>query len=106
MTWHLGYPLSQTLFTCVYVEALLMPKPREIDEARFIRGKDISAESGPMLQILRAYCLGMLKVCGCVNERVRSEHYYEVDLLFLSGRSFSHRPCRRRILSPIHITET
>lgn len=78
MSWHLGYPLSQTVFTSVYVEALLMPEPRTIDEAMFVRHRDSTANQKPMLQVLRAYCLGMLKACGYVNERVRSEHSYEV----------------------------
>jgi hypothetical protein len=34
-------------------------------------------------QVLRAYCLGLVKTCGYVNERVKAEHYYEVIKLFL-----------------------
>lgn len=78
MSWHLGYPLSQTIFTSVYVESLLMPNPHGIDQAKFVRRDDDEANEQPMLQVLRAYCLGMLKACGYVNERVRSEHSYEV----------------------------
>ena len=78
MSWHLGYPLSQTLFTSVYIEALLMPKAPSLDEAQFVRQKDATTEQQPMLEVLRAYCLGLLKACGHVNERIRSEHYYEV----------------------------
>lgn len=79
MSWHLGYPLSQTLFTSVYVESLLMPDPANIDEAHFVRDPSkTKCRKDSMLLILRAYCLGMLKACGYVNERVRSEHYYEV----------------------------
>ncbi|KAF4969375.1 hypothetical protein FZEAL_10235 [Fusarium zealandicum] len=77
MAWHLGYPLSQTLFTSVYAEALLMPTPKSVDEARFVRGS--SGSSSSMLEVLRAYCLGLLKACGYVNERIRSEHYYEEE---------------------------
>lgn len=78
MAWHLGYPLSQTLFTCVYVEALLMPNPRGIDEAKFVRKNGAKANNSLMLRILRAFCLGLLKSCLYVNERVKSEHSYEV----------------------------
>lgn len=78
MSWHLGYPLSQTVFTSVYVEALLMPNPKNADQAQFVRRQDAEANQEPMLQVLRAYCLGMLKACGYVNERVQSEHSYEV----------------------------
>ncbi|KAH7321111.1 Mak10 subunit, NatC N-terminal acetyltransferase-domain-containing protein [Stachybotrys elegans] len=79
MSWHLGYPLSQTLFTSVYVEALLMPNPRGINEARFIRDESSPIHQDPMLEVFRAYCLGMIKACGYVNQRIRSEHYYEEE---------------------------
>ncbi|KAF4340483.1 MAK10 glucose-repressible [Fusarium beomiforme] len=80
MAWHQGYPLSQTLFTSVYAEAILTPTPQKIEDAHFVR----NAPDGPpgrsdMLEILRAYCLGLLKACGYVNERIRSEHYYEEE---------------------------
>lgn len=81
MAWHLGYPLSQTLFTSVYVEALLMPDPRSILEAQFVRDPQVETHKHPMLKVLRAYCMGMLKACGYVNERIRSEHFYEVRQL-------------------------
>lgn len=80
MSWHLGYPLSQTLFTSFYVEALSMPEPRSIEEATFVRNGTQDPNEQLMLQVLRAYCLGMLKSCGYVNERIKSEHYYEVSL--------------------------
>ncbi|KAH7156804.1 Mak10 subunit, NatC N-terminal acetyltransferase-domain-containing protein [Dactylonectria macrodidyma] len=79
MAWHLGYPLSQTLFTSVYVESLLMPTPRNIQQADFVRDMPGDSSQDPMLTILRAYCLGMLKACGYVNERIRSEHFYEEE---------------------------
>jgi hypothetical protein len=81
MAWHQGYPLSQTLFTSVYAEALLTPTPRTVDDAHFVRnGSYGSSGQSDMLKILRAYCLGLLKACGYVNERIRSEHYYEVSV--------------------------
>ncbi|KAM5355646.1 hypothetical protein ACJ41O_002292 [Fusarium nematophilum] len=80
MAWHLGYPLSQTLFTSVYAEALLTPTPKTVEEARFVRdAQHESPGQSAMLEILRAYCLGLLKACGYVNERIRSEHYYEEE---------------------------
>lgn len=77
MAWHLGYPLSQTLFTNVYIEGMLMPFPNTIQEAHFIRDGDVISQD-PVASILRAYCLGLLKSCHFVNERIKSEHYYEV----------------------------
>ncbi|KAF7559885.1 hypothetical protein G7046_g4265 [Stylonectria norvegica] len=79
MAWHLGYPLSQTLFTSVYVEALLMPSPKSIQEVQFIRTAGGVSDPQPMLEVLRAYCIGMLKACGYVNERIKGEHYYEEE---------------------------
>lgn len=60
-----------------------MPPPKDLDEARFFRGSEADAHNTPMLQVFRAYCLGMLKACGYVNDRIRYEHYYEVSLLTL-----------------------
>ncbi|TQW00510.1 hypothetical protein V2A60_001589 [Cordyceps javanica] len=79
ISWHLGYPLSQTLFTSVYVEALSMPDPANIGEARFVRSGTSESSPEPILEILRAYCLGMLKGCSFVNERIKMEHYYEEE---------------------------
>ncbi|CCF40968.1 hypothetical protein CH063_02480 [Colletotrichum higginsianum] len=76
MSWHVGYPLSQTVLTSVYVESILMPKPATIDDAHFIRNASGTPPS-PMHAVLRAYCLGLLKTCGNVNERIKNEHYYE-----------------------------
>ncbi|KAM0196808.1 hypothetical protein ACHAPA_007335 [Fusarium lateritium] len=80
MAWHQGYPLSQTLFTSVYAEALLAPTPRTVEEARFNRNAP-AGSPGPssILEVLRAYCLGLLKACGYVNRRIQSEHYYEEE---------------------------
>ncbi|KAL1873072.1 hypothetical protein VTK73DRAFT_1169 [Phialemonium thermophilum] len=79
MSWHLGYPLSQTLFTNVYVEAILMPPPSTIREAHFVRSRDTRAASDPLLLILRAYLIGMLKACSYVADRIKHEHYYEEE---------------------------
>ena len=80
MAWHLGYPLSQTLFTSVYVEEILMPAPTSIEEADFIKDPPPGYLRPPLLCILRAYCLGVLKTCGYVIQRVKTESYYEVSL--------------------------
>ncbi|KAB5583684.1 Mak10 subunit, NatC N-terminal acetyltransferase-domain-containing protein [Coniochaeta sp. 2T2.1] len=84
MAWHLGYPLSQTLFTNVYIEAMLMPLPQTIKEAHFIRDGQGAADynvmdKNPVSSILRAYILGLLKSCHFVNERIKAEHYYEEE---------------------------
>jgi hypothetical protein len=77
MAWHMGHPLGQTIFTSLYIDRLLDPCPTQIKETYFDRSESAADESLDD-QILRAYCLGLVKTCGYVNERVKAEHYYEV----------------------------
>ncbi|KAF3766401.1 Mak10-domain-containing protein [Cryphonectria parasitica EP155] len=79
MAWHLGYPLSQTLFTSIHLESIMMPPPNSLEDAYFTRVEGDHAHTDRMLRILRAYCLGLLKACRCVNERIKFEHYYEEE---------------------------
>ncbi len=81
MAWHLGYPLSQTLFTSVYIESMLQSAPTTIQDADFIKDRAPDAPRDPMHGALRAYCLGVIKACYYVNERIKYEHSYEVWLL-------------------------
>ncbi|KAL7624768.1 N-alpha-acetyltransferase, non-catalitic subunit [Parahypoxylon ruwenzoriense] len=82
MAWHLGYPLSQTLFTSVYIESIMKPHPVHIDEADFIRDAQGCERQPKLLFVLRAYCLGLLKACCHVNEQVKDELYYEEEDFF------------------------
>ncbi len=84
MAWYLGYPLSQTLLTNLYIEGMLMPTPTNIQEADFIRNHKEGVPRDPMFTVLRAYCLGLLKSCWHVNERIKSEHFYEVSFIEVS----------------------
>lgn len=105
MAWHLGYPLSQTLFTSVYLESIVMPAPDKIADAWFTRVENDHAHKDRMLFVLRAYCLGLLKACWYVNERIKFEHYYEVSSASqtdealaetMAGRGLCHKhipPC-------------
>ncbi|KAI1780273.1 Mak10-domain-containing protein [Hypoxylon cercidicola] len=79
MAWHLGYPLSQTVFTSVYIESLLKPRPTSIDEADFVRDAQRREKEPKLLFVLRAYCLGLIKACCFVNELVKDELYYEEE---------------------------
>jgi N-alpha-acetyltransferase 35, NatC auxiliary subunit len=78
VSWHEGYPLSQTLFTSVYLDKLLWPEPKELQQAHFIRSDE--PDSGPTVtqDLLRAYCLGLVKCCDLALSMVTSQHYYEV----------------------------
>ena len=78
MAWHLGYPLSQTIFSCVYIDALTESAPKTVEEADFRSKAGDDSHENTILGTLRAYCLGLLKTCRLVNERIKREHYYEV----------------------------
>lgn len=82
----MGHPLSQTLFTSIYLDRLLWPVPKTLEEARFCRKLDKvgtqdteDKDGGKLVSVvLRAYCLALIKACDLVHMRVSSEYYYEV----------------------------
>lgn len=80
MSWHTGYPLSQTLFTSVYIDRLLWPEPKTIPQAQFYRG-DIPADKRPdtLLDVLRAYCLAIIKGCDYVIAKIMTRDYFEEE---------------------------
>ncbi|KAI0162624.1 Mak10 subunit, NatC N-terminal acetyltransferase-domain-containing protein [Pestalotiopsis sp. NC0098] len=79
MAWHLGYPLSQTLFTSVHLETLMQPIPMCLDDANFDRESEEWKTKSPFLFVLRAYGIALLKGCYYVNELVKDELYYEEE---------------------------
>lgn len=81
MAWHTGCPLSQCLFTSLYIDRLLWPEPKSLEQARFDRDKIPGPEKQLLHLVLRAYCLGLIKTCDLVRERIIGEDYYEVGLL-------------------------
>jgi len=80
MAWHTGYPLSQTLFTSVYIDKLLWPDPKIISQAQFYRG-GITHERRPglLLEVLRAYCLALIKCCDFVIAKVQARDFFEEE---------------------------
>ncbi|GLI79937.1 N-alpha-acetyltransferase, non-catalitic subunit [Penicillium ochrochloron] len=76
MAWHMGHPLSQTLFTSIYIDKLLWPVPRTIEDARFDR---VPSEYPLVGLVLRTYCLALVKACDFVHARVASEYFYEEE---------------------------
>jgi hypothetical protein len=80
MAWHTGYPLSQTLFTSVYIDKLLWPETKVLEQAQFYRG-EISDERrpGPLLEVLRAYCLAVIKGCDFVIAKITGRDYFEEE---------------------------
>ncbi|KAL4790423.1 Mak10 subunit, NatC N-terminal acetyltransferase-domain-containing protein [Aspergillus venezuelensis] len=94
MAWHMGHPLSQTLFTSIYLDKLLWPTPQNYNDAHFGRGESVIEKNLPELVhlVLRAYCLGLVKCCDLVHARVVSEFYYEEE-------DFSSQLYNRSLLS-------
>ena len=80
MAWHTGYPLSQTLFTNVYIDKLLWPETKILEQAQFYRDEiPDDKRPGPLLQVLRAYCLALIKGCDFVIAKVTGRDYFEEE---------------------------
>ncbi|RAH70616.1 N-alpha-acetyltransferase 35, NatC auxiliary subunit [Aspergillus aculeatinus CBS 121060] len=81
MAWHMGHPLSQTLFTSLYLDRLLWPVPKTLENAHFGRGQSQSNKKVPDIVhvVLRAYCLALVKCCDFVHARVTTEYYFEEE---------------------------
>lgn len=81
MAWHLGYPLSQTLLTCIYMTGILIPQPRGLYEADYLgRNAAEGTQRSPAHAVLRAYCIALIKTCGNVITTLQNELFYEVCL--------------------------
>ncbi|KAI4272703.1 MAG: hypothetical protein LQ337_005116 [Flavoplaca oasis] len=78
MAWHMGHPLSQSLFTSYYIDRLLWPEPKKLEEASFDR-QARAMGNGMLHVVFRAYCLALIKCCDHVHTRIRAEHYYEEE---------------------------
>ena len=77
MAWHMGNPLSQTLFTSLYIDRLLWPAPKTLERASFARDGRYT-EHDLLNVVLRSYCLALIKTCDIVHEKISRETYYEV----------------------------
>ena len=81
MAWHMGSPLSQTLFTSLYLDRMLWPELKRLEDASFDRDGIVGKGNEMLHVVLRAYCLGLIKSCEFVHRKICSEHYYEVGLI-------------------------
>ncbi|KAF2640615.1 amino-acid N-acetyltransferas-like protein subunit Mak10 [Massarina eburnea CBS 473.64] len=80
MAWHTGYPLSQTLFTSIHMDRLLWPEAKVLERAQFYRGEIAeSKRPGTLLEVLRAYCLAVVKGCDYVIAKVQARDYFEEE---------------------------
>ncbi|KAL8660163.1 MAG: hypothetical protein Q9226_000069 [Calogaya cf. arnoldii] len=78
MAWHMGHPLSQSLFTSYHIDRLLWPEPKKLEEACFDRQAPM-AGNGMLHVVFRAYCLSLIKCCDHAHRRIGAEHYYEEE---------------------------
>ena len=78
VAWHMGYPLSQTLFTSLHINALLWPEPKTLADCRFTEDPSISAGNPLLHLVFRSYCLALIKACDLVRDAVTGQHFYEV----------------------------
>ncbi|KAI4239402.1 MAG: hypothetical protein LQ349_000423 [Xanthoria aureola] len=78
MAWHMGHPLSQSLFTSYHIDRLLWPEPKKLEEASFDRQAPVTG-NGMLHVVFRAYCLALIKCCDHVHRRIGAEHYYEEE---------------------------
>jgi N-alpha-acetyltransferase 35, NatC auxiliary subunit len=79
VAWHMGHPLSQTLFTSIYVDYLLWPEPLTLEDASFDR-RAVSARGNALIHVvLRSYCLALIKACEYVHQSICAETFFEVS---------------------------
>ncbi|KAK9457154.1 Mak10 subunit, NatC N-terminal acetyltransferase-domain-containing protein [Dipodascopsis uninucleata] len=86
MSWHLGSSLTQTIFTCLYVEQVLVNFNGRLESANFSQHRsDIEAEPSDNLQwillhvVFRAYVLGLIKACDICRRRLQCEEVMEEE---------------------------
>ncbi|KAI9886060.1 MAG: hypothetical protein M1823_002133 [Watsoniomyces obsoletus] len=76
MAWHLGSPLSQTLFTSLYLDRLLSTSPKPLEEIQFVGSNPMFP---PLLGMLRAYSIALIKCCYFVHGMIGTERCYEEE---------------------------
>lgn len=77
--WHMGHGLSQTLLTSIYLDRLLWPVSRSLNECRFDRLTGDKGVTGLVAVVLRAYCLSLIKACHLVIFHITRQYYYEEE---------------------------
>ncbi|CCX30815.1 Similar to N-alpha-acetyltransferase 35, NatC auxiliary subunit; acc. no. Q7T322 [Pyronema omphalodes CBS 100304] len=77
MAWHLGSALSQTLFASLYVDKILSSMPTRLNDATFGPPR---GEGHEIIQnILRPYCVAVIRCCAYANWQVPNEHIYDEE---------------------------
>ncbi|MCJ1399551.1 hypothetical protein MMC11_002753 [Xylographa trunciseda] len=79
VAWYMGHHLSQTLFSSLYIDRILWPEPKGLEQATFHRNDKPPSDNVMLHVVLRAFCLGLLKTCYFVHKQIVSETYYEEE---------------------------
>lgn len=81
LAWHQGYPLSQTVFTSHYIDKIINSAGKNIADAHFKAVvKNAKAQTNYLVNFaLHAYCLGLIKCCDLVIQKITSTHFYEEE---------------------------
>lgn len=78
--WLDGFPLAQTLFSCLYIDHLLGQDRKEKSLPKFRPTLPTMKDPGDLVQlVLRAFCIGMIKCCDVAIEMVQSQTYFEEE---------------------------
>ncbi|KAK6436045.1 N-alpha-acetyltransferase, non-catalitic subunit [Oleoguttula sp. CCFEE 5521] len=78
--WLEGYPLSQTIYTSVHVDALMAPENRHPYPLPFsLSAGDRATKASLTHTVLRAYCIAVIKSVECVLQMVQSQNFYEEE---------------------------
>nr|POF11455.1 n-alpha-acetyltransferase 35, natc auxiliary subunit [Quercus suber] len=98
--WHEGYPLSQTVFSSLYVDRLLNPD-NAYPYTFNISGISQSEQSTDIYlihKVLRAFCIGQIKSCQLALYTIQSQSFYEEE-------DFTTHLFGRELLPRLHVAE-
>ncbi len=81
ITWLEGYPLSQTIFTSLHIDRLLSPDSRHYDSFHHTSRQrpQSSLQDELTHELLRAYCIALIKCCQLASHLIQSQTYYEEE---------------------------
>lgn len=80
MEWHIGYTLSQTIYSFLHVHALRETDP-ELTPADQVAGVDHRRPPELVTIVLRAYVYGLLKSCDLSWRELNKGNVYDVRLM-------------------------
>ena len=71
--------MSRTLFTSLYIDRLLWPEPKSVEDAQFHHGTG-DLDGLPLIHtVLRSYCVAVVRCCFYVIGKMHSQDYYEEE---------------------------